>query len=323
MLRSLLIAAVAALALAPTATADGGAGPGVLQGGPGVRAPSGKIRYVAIPGARTTVEVVRTTNGEVLTWRTYRGSWGIPQVAFDGSRGGLSHDGRTLVLGEAARPPTALRSQTRFLVIDTKRLQVRQTVKLNGDFAFDAVSPDGRKLYLIQHVSAANVNRYVVRAYDLGGRRLLPGRIADRTQRGWVMQGYPVTRLTSGGGRWAYTLYQNPGGYPFVHALDTVRGVAHCIGIPWTGNQNALFRTRLSLRDGGRVLELTGRGGRPLHVIDTRTYRVRQPTVSGDGSGNGFPWWALGIGIAGALVMVGAVVARTLHRPRPAAPSEA
>ena len=50
------------------------------------------------------------------------------------------------------------------------------------------------------------------------------------------MDGYPLTRVTSADGRWVYTLYQNGGvgGYPFVHALDTVRGVAHCIGVPLT-----------------------------------------------------------------------------------------
>ena len=48
------------------------------------------------------------------------------------------------------------------------------------------------------------------------------------------MDGYPLTRVTSADGRWVYTLYQNGGvgGYPFIHALDTVRGVAHCIGVP-------------------------------------------------------------------------------------------
>ena len=52
----------------------------------------------------------------------------------------------------------------------------------------------------------------------------MPGRIADKTQKGWVMQGWPTARATTADGRWVYTLYSNPGGYPFVHALDTVRG---------------------------------------------------------------------------------------------------
>src|SRR5207237_486058 len=139
-----------------------------------------------------------------------------------------------------------------FQVVRTTDLAPVQRVVLKGNFAFDALSPDGSRLYLIQRVSQQNLSRYVVRAYSLDRRRLLPGRIADRTQRGWVMAGYPLTRATSADGRWVYTLYARPDGYPFVHALDTVRGVAHCIGIPWQGNQNALWRLRMSVRDGGR-----------------------------------------------------------------------
>ena len=44
------------------------------------------------------------------------------------------------------------------------------------------------------------------------------------------MQGFPAKRTASKDGRWVYTMYANPNGYPFVHALDTVNGVAHCVG---------------------------------------------------------------------------------------------
>src|SRR6266567_3755644 len=104
-------------------------------------------------------------------------------------------------------------------------------------------------LYLIEHRSTSDLNSYLVRASDLAKRRLLPGAIADRTQRGWVMHGMPVTRATTANGRFVYTLYQNPGGYPFIHALDTVRGVAHCVGLPWAGEQSAIGAMQLSLSD--------------------------------------------------------------------------
>ena len=38
------------------------------------------------------------------------------------------------------------------------------------------------------------------------------------------MQGWAVAASATANGRWAYTLYANPGGFPFVHALDTVQG---------------------------------------------------------------------------------------------------
>src|SRR5579862_7396280 len=60
------------------------------------------------------------------------------------------------------------------------------------------------------------------------------------------MQGSPVTRTTSADGRWVYTLYTNQGGYPFVHALDTVLGVAHCVGLPMR-NQTAIDDAKLVL----------------------------------------------------------------------------
>jgi hypothetical protein len=228
-------------------------------------------------------------------------------VTQDGATGGISRDGKTLVLADASFG-LPLRTVSHFVVLDPRRLQLApHEILLPGDYSYDALSPNGKRLYLIQHVSARNLTRYVVRAYDLAGDRLLPGRIADRTQRGWVMNGYPMTRVTSDDGRWAYTLYQNPGGYPFVHALDTVRGVAHCIGIPWRGSdQNALWNIRLTLRDGGNKLAVHWRSGRPFLTLDTRTWRVSAA------AGAGFPWLLVAGGIAAAAAL--AAIAVLLRR---------
>src|SRR5207237_9095212 len=118
-----------------------------------------------------------------------------------------------------------------FLIVDTKTLQTRGYVTLKGDFAFDALSPDARTLYLIQHVSRDDLSHYVVRAYDLEADRLLPGAIADRAQRGWVMAGYPMARVASPDGRMVYTLYRNDGGFPFVLALARVSAPALCLHV--------------------------------------------------------------------------------------------
>src|SRR5437899_1858493 len=80
--------------------------------------------------------------------------------------------------------------------------------------------PDGRTLYLIQHTSTSDLVRYVVRAYDLRTKRLLPGTITDPREPGEAMKGYPVARATSLHGAWVYTLYLRMGGKPFVHALN-------------------------------------------------------------------------------------------------------
>jgi hypothetical protein len=244
----------------------------------------------------TAVAAIRTDGGRVEQYGSLAGRFGIPAVAADGTSEGLSHDGKTLVLADAAPSP---RTVSHFAVLNAKQLyRGAREIVLPGDFGFDALSPDGHTLFLIQRVSARNIYRYVVRAYDLEQNRLLPQRIADRTQRGWVMQGYPMARATSADGRFVYTLYQNPGGTPFVHALDAVKLSAHCIGVPWKGgsDQNALWNLRLALRDGDRELALHWRSGRPYLAVDTRTYRLSYP-------GSGFPWPAVAGGALGAALL--------------------
>jgi hypothetical protein len=240
-----------------------------------VLAPDGGTRYVALgmrTQASTVLEAVRTEDGATGGYTDLRGSWGVPVLA--GQEGeGVSADGRTLVLGDTtARAP---RTSSSFVVLDTRTFAARRTIELKGDFAFDALSPHARRLYLIQHVPGNDLSRYVVRGYDLRSGRLLPGRIADRTQRSWVMAGYPVNRATSRDGRWVYTLYASSGnGYPFVHALDTVRGVAHCVGVPWSGSGSAPWNMRLTLGDGGHSLAVHWLSGRPYVAIDTVSWRV-------------------------------------------------
>ncbi len=268
------LAAVGLLAAATgaaTALGDGGPSPGVAQGWDGVA--RGKLRYVAIPtGDGTVVEAIGRRNGRVLRWVTLPGNYGIPQVAFDGTTDGLARDGRTLVLGDVATS-APLRPSSSFAVVDVRRFRLRSTIRLRGDFSFDALSRDGRMLYLVEHVSAQDTSRYRVRAYDIGARRLLARMVTDKTRWQSVMQGVPVSRASAKDGRWAYTLY---GGnrHPFVHALDTQRANAVCIDLPRRWQKLDLFGLRLSVRPDAKLVVRHLPGGRPLAVIDTKTFRV-------------------------------------------------
>lgn len=305
MLRRLLVPAVAALCLAPAALASGPT-PFAQQGGPGVLSPDGSLRYLALgAGANTVLAQVQTKDGELRNETSLLGSYGIPMLTYGSLGDGLSRDGRTLVVGN-----TDFASPSRFLVLDTRTLRTRNWIVLKGSFAFDALSPDASRLYLIQHTEAryGDFSHYVVRAYDLRTNRLLPGRIADRTQKSWVMDGYPLTRTSSAGGRWVYTLYQSAdGGYPFVHALDTVKGVAHCIGVPLS-NQNGVSNLVLSLRSSGSTLAVHWKSGRPWLDVNTATWRITYVRT-------GFPWrWPV-IGVSAALVLA-AAAALLLQRRR-------
>ncbi len=288
----LCLAVVAALSAAPAAAGDGPLF--TTQGGEGVLTSDGVLRYVTLGvanGTRTELEAIQTKDGVVRQTLDLIESWGTPYIP-SGSAG-LSRDGRTLVLAS-----TTYGSPSKFLVLDSRTLRIKSWVILKGTYSYDAMSPDGKRLYLIEYTQAkyGDLTHYVVRGYDLAQNKLLPGRIADRTQRSWVMNGSPVTRTTSADGRWVYTLYMNPGGYPFIHALDTVRGVAHCVGLP-IQNQNGLYNIVLSLHGG--TLAVHWKSGRPYFVVDTATWRVSPD------HGVGFPWLWTAAGAVGAVALAG------------------
>jgi hypothetical protein len=251
-MRTFLITLLALLAV----PAAGAAGPWLGTAG-------GGLGYVtAVHGQTTTVR-----HGAQSV--SLPGRFGIPYVTLNSGIGGLSADGRVLVLAERFTATGELRAKSAFAVLATKPLALRRTIDLRGDFGFDTLSADGSTLYLIEHVSANQLTRYRVRAYDLRQGRLLSRVIADKRQRDWLMSGYPVARASSANGRWVYTLYSNPDNYPFVHGLDTKGRTAVCVGLPWdwTASQQAIVRAKLRL-DGGRLLI----GNR--FSLDTKTFKV-------------------------------------------------
>jgi hypothetical protein len=264
----LVLVVLGVLAIIPVALAAYPT-PYAAQGGEGVLSKDGSLRFVPVKsGGDTAVRAIRTTDGSVAMTQTISGSFGVPMITYKGPAGGLFRDGSAFVLQSIGNA-----SNTTFRIVNATDLAVRDTISLKGTFAFDALSPDSSKLYLIQHSSADDIQHYVVRAYDLSEHALVPGKIADKTQKGWVMQGFPAARATTADGRWVYTLYWNPSGFPFVHALDAVRGVAHCVGFASpSGNNSTVLEYTLAVK-GGKLIVRT-RGGVLYCVIDRTTWKV-------------------------------------------------
>ncbi|MBA3432524.1 MAG: hypothetical protein H0U08_00350 [Actinobacteria bacterium] len=272
-MKSLLAGLIAALAL----VGAGGAGangspysPGLVYGWGGVGAHKGAVRFVSFGMPKSTiVAAVRARDGRVVHSAVVKGFYGVPLVAYDGTAGGLSGDGRWLVLSSYGPNPGSA-GKTKLVVLSTKTLKPRLPVVLSGSWSFDAISPSGSTLYLVQHISAGPNPRYRVRTFDVNTGRL-GAAIVDRLEDEEVMGGAPVTRATSSGGRWAYTLYARDGEEPFVHALDTVRGEAFCIDLPL--ELGAVKQRGLRLRLDRRSLDVRF-GRKSLATIDTVSFRV-------------------------------------------------
>jgi hypothetical protein len=270
MRRTLALAIILGAAWAAAAAADGGGpSPGPNWGQPGKVDESRGVRYVALGvGSKyTLVETIRLNDGNVMRWTSVRGLLGIPMVAWDGTMGGLSRNGGSLVL--ASFPGT---KWTRFVELNPTSFAVRAKARLRGRFAFDALSPDGSLMYLIEYRGRLNVvnGPYAVRVFDWRTRTLYPAAIVDKREPDEKMTGQPVTRTGNPAG-WAYTLYMRPGKTPFVHALDTAHRRAFCVDLPWRHSDEWINEVKLRVR--GRTLVLR-RGPEVLARMDTKTLEV-------------------------------------------------
>src|SRR5919108_2564142 len=279
MRRALCCAAACGLALAtaPAARGDGLPVTGVDAGPDGVTNETSAVRYVTLKAGRgeTLVARVMKDGGQVLRSRVLRPRFAIPAVALDATPSGLSADGRTLALIGPRRAFPQRR--TRIALLDARTLRLRQVVTLRGDFSFDALSPDGRTMYLVEYLSRRDATRYAVRGFDVRAGRLLREPIVDPREPDERMRGMPITRATSPDGRWEYTLYDGAGKHPFVHALDTMRGAAACIDLDALADLRRLYELRLEVAGAKlRVLD----GAEPLALIDRTTFRVAEPSTA-------------------------------------------
>ena len=265
-MRTRLLIGVAVAGLAATAgvgtSSAAGIAPGFAQSG--VVGPSGHVRYLAVSTQHTTeLKAMRTPGGKLLRSVTLKGVYGVPAVTYDGTAGGLSRDGRTLVV--STFPGVATTS--RFLIVDTRTLAVRYAIRLGGIWSFDALSPDAATMYLIQFTQTQNAIHYVVRAYDMKARRLVKGAIADKSELG-PMTGLPISRAVNADGTWAYTLYDKGDGHSaFIHALNTAARAAFCIDIDLPAGTFNSGRVRLALSADGQQLVVRGPDGTVLKTV--------------------------------------------------------
>lgn len=290
---------LAVLLFGPGAERAAAKGAGTMAAPGGVEATGSPHRYYALDprmaGAPTVIQRIDGRRGRIDRWWYLPGDYFVPAVAYDGSGGGLSADGSTLVLGRLKHEYPA--RETRFAVLDTE-MRLRhpyrprrerseraiRRIDLPGAFSFHAISPDGSIAYLTEFVAPKkSIAEFEVRALDLETGELRSEPLPETGRRPRWMKGLPITRADSRDGRWAYTLYDGYGGVPFLLALDTVAGETFWIDLPQLKERHELYLIELDLIDGGRYLVLAN--GSPAHglpppprlFVDTRNFAVRYP----------------------------------------------
>ena len=214
-------ATAAALPVTPSARARARAGRnGIIAPGTGERL----IVNVGSDGSGhvlTRILVVRK-DGEVVSVGTVPGSWDYPEPVAGAPLEGISWDGSRVVL-------VATDDQSRFVAVPTTEPRARPVVvHPAGDFTFDAVSHDGRRLLLVEHGGAGR-RTYRIRAVDLPSGAMQAAPVVDKTETK-AMVGVPVARATTVD--FVYTVYEPTAAPPFVHALDAGGTYALCLDLP-------------------------------------------------------------------------------------------
>ena len=159
-------------------------------------------------------------------------SFQLPAATANGLPGGLSPDGRWLVVERVDAAPGSMPKATHMLLIDTSRFTVARKIDLAGYFQFDAVSNNGINLYLIQHL---NAREYYVRLYDVPSNTLTENIVVDKSDGNQAMAGVRLSGIATPDGRWLFSMYVREHESPFIHALSLDGPFAFCLDLPGAG----------------------------------------------------------------------------------------
>ena len=152
----------------------------------------------------------------------------MPSATASGMPGGLSQNSSWLVVENYDQAGESLPTASHFLVVKTAAMQIAARIDLDGFFDFDAISNDGKRLYLIQYL---NGRQYYVRDYDIGARTLDPHPVVDKNDGSDAMTGIRLSGVAPTGGGWLFSVYVRDHSNPFVHALSLDNTLAFCLDL--------------------------------------------------------------------------------------------
>ncbi len=193
------------------------------------------------------------------------GNFQLPPATIGGVPGGLSQDGHWLVLEAFDNAGSGITNATHFLIVDTSYAIPAKLVDLSGFFDFDAISNDGQRVYVIQHLYLnSSASQYYVRFLNVGSGRLDPTIVFDKSDGSSAMAGLRLSGVASPDGHWLYSVYARQDKSAFIHALSLDNPLAFCIDLPGSGystSQDAFHWSLALSRDGSQLYAANGAMG--------------------------------------------------------------
>jgi hypothetical protein len=190
----------------------------------------GRAIVATAAGAKTIVQDLVVQPGPNGPEIAIDGAWRLPTIGYDPTPVGISADGSTAVLVEPDDASAEPRAVSRFAILSVVPLQgPPRIVELRGWYDYDAISANGRVLYVVEHLPG-EVGRYQVRAIDLPAGTMRDTIIADKRNLEEAMAGWPIAQLRAPDGM-VFTLYRGLE-HPFIHTLNTAEAWAVCIDLP-------------------------------------------------------------------------------------------
>lgn len=204
----------------------------------------------------TTLQNIDPRTGVVRQHMQLPRSFEMPPATISGIRGGLSQNGRWLVLQAFDRTASGQVTASHMLLADTSEFKVAARIDLIGLFNFDAVSNDGQRVYVIEYTGASDQSSYRVRVYEIAAGQLGSYTVVDKGGSVEPMTGVRLSSVASPDGQWLYSVYAREKAGAFVHALNLSQPYAFCLDLPgsgWSSSTDA-FQWSLALSADGRHL---------------------------------------------------------------------
>ena len=199
------------------------------------------------------LKAIDPASGRTIAQTTIPSGYSLPNIAFQGPTAGISPNGQWLALTKSSP------SVTNFLLGSSSLGDAFKTIRVNGDFVFDALSNDGNSLYLIQKMK--DPNHYQVRLYDVAAGALMLQPVVDKREPNEPMNGIRGDSVADPAGNHVYTVYIRDAG-PFIHALPLSQPFAFCVDLPPSTHANDMemqFHWSLAVsRDGGSLYATNG-----------------------------------------------------------------